>query len=144
MSFIDRSTVYEKKDLTRVHTHYGKMAAVVKGDLGQRACREEDPGSLERMVTESKKILIETFDKHFCTGRYTLEYHLLDYTVEILRRAGKLSVLHSCSYKHFNVQFKQAYERTSQKRLTGMIETVNMMGRSYERALYYAKKEDDG
>lgn len=41
------------------------------------------------------------------------------------------------------MRIKQVYKTPLQKRPTGIMETVNVMKRGYQRALAYEKKEDD-
>lgn len=52
-------------------------------------------GRLKRSFIELNRMSIKTFQEHFDLGLRNLEFHLLDYTVEGVRRHGTLSVLSS-------------------------------------------------
>lgn len=112
--------------------------------MRHRASGEEDFDSLKKRLKEFKKIFVDTVDERCDSGLYFLEYHLLDHMVGDLQRFGKLSVLDSCRYAHFNLHIKQTCERNSRRRPTSMMEMVNMIERSYESALSCKKKGDDG
>lgn len=56
-------------------TRYSVIVADVIGDLGHRACGEEDSCGLERRVKKFKKILVDISEEHCESHLYTLKYH---------------------------------------------------------------------
>lgn len=88
---------------------------------------EEDLSSIEGRARELKKMLVKTFDGYCDSSMHTLKHHLPDHAVEGIRRSRTLSVLDSSSYEHFNLNIKQAYEKTLQERRTRIIEMINVI-----------------
>lgn len=87
-------------------------------------------------------MLIEAFYEHFDPGLYIIKCQLLIGMMEDRRRAGMLSVFDCSPYEHFNVNIMQAYIRTSKKRPTKIMGTVDVMKKRYMEALSYEEKND--
>lgn len=145
VAFIDRSTEREKTaPMTSLNTRHSEIGADVTGDMGQRAWGMDDLGILENRVQKLKKMLVDAFDDTCDSNLHLRKFHLLDHTVEYIRRCGTIFVSDSSHYEHFNVHIKQAYNRTSQRRWTKIIKMVGLLARSYEKPPSYGKKEYDG
>lgn len=80
-------------------------------------CGEENMGSLKRRVKEFEDMLVTMFEENYAYCSYTLKYQLLHHMKEVIRRFLKLSILNSSLYEHFNVHIRQAYKKTSRKRM---------------------------
>lgn len=72
--------------------------------------------SLERRVTELKKMVVEVSDRHCVFGPYTQKYRLLGHMVEDMLELGTISVLDSNLFEHASVQIKQVYKAFCKKR----------------------------
>lgn len=84
------------------------------------------------------------FDELYNFGLDTLKDHLVYHMMEDIRILKSVSVLYSSTYAHFNVNIKQAYITTFQRRRTRTIEAVDVMEGSYEKRLSYARREVNG
>lgn len=58
------------------------------------------------------KIVGHTFAKHCSTGLFTLNFHLLDYPLEDLRKLDTLSDLDTPSFEHYTVHIRTSYRIT--------------------------------
>lgn len=86
--------------------------------------------------------MVERFEGNGDSAPYTVKYHLADHTVEHIRRFGTQFVLDRSQDEYLTVHIKEEKKRATQRRRTGMIETVNMIERSYKRAVAYGQKEN--
>lgn len=89
-------------------------------------------------------MLVEAFDEHFDSGLYTLMCHLLELMMDDRERFDTLSVFYNSPYEDRIVHIMQRYKRTLQRRRARMIETVDVIERSYKRAPPYGTKKDNG
>lgn len=86
---------------------------------------------LGKKVPAFKRELVKTSNVYCDPDLYTLNFHLLDYMVEVIWLFGAMNVLDNSASEHFNVHIKQAYKEASPQRRTRMSETANMMEWTY-------------
>lgn len=90
---IEWSTVHKMSAaIARVHTHYDVTVFNVTGKAEKRFQEEEIWGGRLR-GNGVEVLLVETFDKHYHSGLYTLKYHSPSHKAQILRKIRIVSVL---------------------------------------------------
>lgn len=84
------------------------------------------------------------YDEQCKSSLSTLKYHLHENMREDIQIFGMLSDLDSSPYEHLPMHMKQAFRRNLQLTRTRMMETVNVIEKSHDRALLYRKKKIEG
>lgn len=95
---------------------------------------------LDERVKDLKRMLVGIVHERRESGFYMLKYHLLCKMVESLQKFGVPTVVDSFPYKHFNVHIKHSCRTTLQRVYRRMIESLDVLQKSYKLALRCSEK----
>lgn len=144
-AFINRSTGHDSTTpMTMVHTCYSDIICQMVGKVGKRVSSQEKLKRLGEKINKFKSLLLGMFKVHCASCLHTLQYRLLDHTVDDIQKFGTLSVLEWSPYEHYNVHSTKEYRQTLQIRQTRTMDGMKVTDRGYAKTLPPEKKNTTG